>query len=105
MSVKEKLVELLHKGVRCPGVIVDCGDCPHYSRENACDEFGATADMLIANGVTVQEWISPIEYYPHKNEIILIHDIRGNTYVGPSINTPVDKVGYWMPLPVLPKGE
>ena len=64
--------------------------------------WAAFGDHLIANGVTVQEWINPIEYYPSKNEIILIHDIRGNTYVGPSINTPVDKVGYWMPLPQPP---
>ena len=55
MDVREKLVELLHKGVRCPGVIDNCNDCPHHSLEKPCDEFGATVDMLIANGVTVQE--------------------------------------------------
>ena len=55
MDVREKLVELLHKGVRCPGVIDNCNDCPYYSFEKACDEFGATVDLLIANGVTVQE--------------------------------------------------
>ena len=61
MDVREKLVELLHKGVRCPGVIDNCNDCPYYSFEKACDEFGATVDLLIANGVTVQEcgyWVS-----------------------------------------------
>ena len=55
MDVREKVVELLHKGVRCPGVIDNCNDCPYYSFEKACDEFGATVDLLIANGVTVQE--------------------------------------------------
>ena len=27
-NVCQKLVELLHKGVRCPGVIDSCDDCP-----------------------------------------------------------------------------
>ena len=58
MDVREKLVELPHKGVRCPGVIDNCNDCPHHSLEKPCDEFGATVDMLIAHGVTVPEWIS-----------------------------------------------
>lgn len=84
--MRDKLVELIQHEV-----------VPYFAER--------IADHLIANGVTVQEWISPIEYYPHKNEIILIHDTRGNTYVGPSINTPVGKVGYWMPLPEAPKGE
>ena len=68
MDVREKLVELLHKGVRCPGVIDNCNDCPYYSFEKACDEFGATVDLLIANGVTVQEWISVEEHLPQENE-------------------------------------
>ena len=57
MDAREKLAELLHKGVRCPGVIDNCNDCPYYSFEKACDEFGATVDLLISHGVTVQEWI------------------------------------------------
>lgn len=39
MDFREKLVELLHKGVRCPGVIDNCGDCPHHSLQNPCDEL------------------------------------------------------------------
>ena len=64
MEMKEKLVELLHKGVRCPGTVGSCMDCPHYSLQNPCDEYAATADMLIANGVTVQEG-KPLEAFLH----------------------------------------
>ena len=55
MNDKEKLIELLHSGVRCPGTVADCTDCPHFSADNPCDEFAATADMLISNGVIVQK--------------------------------------------------
>lgn len=55
MDTREKLIELLRDGVRCPGVVDSCVDCPHFSPGNTCDEFSATADMLIANGVTVQK--------------------------------------------------
>jgi hypothetical protein len=59
MTDREKLIEILHKGVRCPSVIwaeKDCYYCPAFSHEEkACDEYAATADMLLANGVTVQK--------------------------------------------------
>ena len=51
MGMREKLIDLLHKGVRCPGTVADCTDCPQHSNKVPCDEFGATADMLIANDV------------------------------------------------------
>ena len=54
-TMREKLIELLHSGVRCPGTVADCTDCPHHSNDTLCDEFAATADMLIANGVTLQK--------------------------------------------------
>lgn len=72
MDVREKLVELLHKGVRCPGVIVNCNDCPYYSFEKACDEFGATVDLLISHGVTVQEWISVKDRLPENGVHVLL---------------------------------
>ena len=51
--MREKLIKLLRDGVRCPGVIDSCWDCPNYTVSQTCDEFGATVDMLIANGVTM----------------------------------------------------
>jgi hypothetical protein len=59
-DTREKLIELLHRGVRCPGTVSDCGDCPYRNdTEVGCDEFGATADMLIANGVTIED-LNPV---------------------------------------------
>ena len=55
MTDREKLIELLHKEVRCPGTVANCMDCPYQSNDTPCDEFAATADMLIAHGVTVRE--------------------------------------------------
>ena len=134
MDVREKLVELLHKGVRCPGVIDNCNDCPYYSFEKACDEFGATVDLLIANGVTVREWISVEDKLP---EVVSIHkgyrstgkkSIRVlcvcvqksgktmvkegycewyNDYPEPRWKIPgtIDEVTHWQYLPQPPKGE
>lgn len=50
-DMRDRLIELLHSGVRCPGTVTDCWDCPHHSNNIPCDEFGATVDMLLANGV------------------------------------------------------
>ena len=55
MTDREKLIELLHKEVRCPGTVANCMDCPYQSNDTPCDEFEATADMLIAHGVTIRE--------------------------------------------------
>ena len=50
-DMRDRLIEMLHSGVRCPGTVSDCTGCPHHSNDTPCDEFGATADMLLANGV------------------------------------------------------
>ena len=134
MDVREKLVELLHKGVRCPGVIDNCNDCPYYSFEKACDEFGATVDLLIVNGVTVQEWISVDDRLPEDsgyylvvyrdkyNESISIDfDMYVKCNVGEwwesefacditkqflwATRLQEQEVTHWMPLPEPPKGE
>lgn len=70
--MKEKLIELLHRGARCPGTVTDCMDCPHHSADNPCDEFAATARMLIDNGVTVQEWIPVTERLPEPETEVLV---------------------------------
>ena len=118
MDVREKLVELLHKGVRCPGVIDNCNDCPYYSFEKACDEFGATVDLLIANGVTVQEWISVKDRLPedgvrvfvaHDDGVVRIGICRGYFPAVVSKNHTktfgIAEVTHWMQLPAPPKGE
>jgi hypothetical protein len=56
MGMREKLIELLRCEDRCPESLEHCGeDCPYFdiSKAYCCDEDTATADMLIANGVTI----------------------------------------------------
>ena len=111
MDVREKLVELLHKGVRCPGVIDNCNDCPYYSFEKACDEFGATVDLLIANGVTVQEWISVKDRLPEQGEEAICIAADGDMMIGKYTEWGwmfpcyFEDLTHWMPLPQPPKGE
>ena len=53
---REKLINLLRKGRRCPEHSNSCIGCEYHDEENFgyCDEDAATADMLIANGVVFQ---------------------------------------------------
>ena len=60
MDVREKLVELIKDGIR-KGLRAKGDDRLDYSFEDV-------ADHLIANGVTVQEWISVEEHLPQENE-------------------------------------
>ena len=109
---KEKLVELLD-------IIIPPGQ----------KTLGDVADHLIANGVTVQEWISVKDRLPETDGIYIVCDRRLNGY--PWIHTvgfrkassswcelhgvyyddgygrysDQDKFTHWMPLPNPPKGE
>ena len=93
MDVREKLVELLDRFVYDDW----------YSN-------GDIAEKLIANGVTVQEWIPSSEPPTRKDadkycrvlamEMGMMELVN---YKGP-INYP-DRFPYWMPLPQPPKGE
>ena len=114
MNVREKLVELLDRFVYDDW----------YSN-------GDIAEKLIANGVTVQEWISVDDRLPieeakaHEQEwpgeyceflvmiekgslpTTLYYDLEENEWF--RINTALERetyeVTHWMPLPLPPKGE
>ena len=119
MDTREKLMELLGN-IYLP--IMD-GPCvigeyriPYKFKEEI-------ADHLIANGVTVQEWVSVTERLPEEGEYVLCV-LKGFSYGG-KIQVckfvPADKfkekpyfehfrngfptVTHWMPLPQSPKGE
>ena len=112
MDVREKLVEIIQNSV---------GGCARHWAE-------VIADGLIANGVTVQEWISVDDRLPDNKEYdwVLAQVVEDNgfmhiptvmeyrqskndwfeeTYGWLSEHNGAFTVTHWMPLPEPPKGE
>ena len=112
MDVREKLVEIIQNSV---------GGCARHWAE-------VIADGLIANGVTVQEWISVDDRLPDNKEYdwVLAQVVEDNgfmhiptvmeyrqskndwfeeTYGWISEHNGAFTVTHWMPLPEPPKGE
>ena len=106
MGMREKLIDLVHDALN--SVSWDWGDYP--------DVDGA-ADILIANGVTLDnqvsssKWIPVSERLPKEFENVLVYDssdgmveeafiTRHNEWVGVPMS---DTVTHWMPLPEPPK--
>lgn len=102
MDDREKLIELL--GERFRG----CDNPLYYTSDEVVERI---ADHLIANGVTVQQWIPVTERLPTREDanetesILAIHKADG--YVGRWIWDIVvrypKEFTHWMPLPQLPK--
>ena len=117
MDVREKLVELLSE--KCmetckqrKGYVCSVEECKR-NKEKCC---GFYADHLIANGVTVQEWVSVKDGLPKNGkEGVLIALRWGEVDIGwcedgrwdsEFVNEYEDgEVTHWMPLPQPPKGE
>ena len=101
-NTREKLVELLR-------------GCPYRPRPNCLGEL--IADYLIANGVTVQQWISVKDRLPDDICPVLVAleglNIAFHGWyqdekwwsVGAGSRPFTQKVTNWMPLPQPPKGE
>ena len=117
MDVRGKLVELLlqEQGVCKPS------DCKYCGVKGSCSYY-RVADSLIANGVTVQEWISVDDKLPEYSndgfvDAVLVTDgfvqhmayfIGGEWRFAESgeIKEPMwYRITHWMPLPNPPKGE
>ena len=105
MDVREKLVELLTKYFGT--------DTAYYGIEAA-----HLADHLIANGVTVQEWISVNDRLPEEKVDCIVHYNHAYCdnddywaigicfYDGEKFQMNWSyKVTHWMPLPKPPKGD
>ena len=86
--------------------------------------FETLADHLIANGVTIPQWIPVSERLPRIGETVIVADAnndlvnarhigygRLNTlgwaccYVNHKPAEPIDTYTHWMPLPTAPKEE
>ena len=113
MDVREKLVKLLKS------VLPNFRNNMAYWGEKPIYEF---ADCLLANGVTVQEWISVDDRLPEYSndgfaDAVLVTDgfvqhmayfVGGEWRFAESgeIKEPMwYRITHWMPLPELPKGE
>ena len=105
MDVKEKLVDLIIDAKRTDP---ETGSFAEY-----------LADHLIANGVTVQEWISVYDELPEAGGYVvciakrnpfsrfmpMVARIEKNGWVNPITEQYISEVTHWMPLPNPPKGE
>ena len=119
MDVREKLVELIFDSL-----------CRHVDK--SCKLAENIADDLIANGVTVQEWINSEEMLPEfpclalyangdyvfiPDRILTIKDKHGEWCIDAALAKGVrlidgtktetllweNRIAYWMPLPNLPE--
>ena len=106
MDVREKLVELLLQ----EDDVCEPSDCKYCGVKGSCGYY-RTADSLIANGVTVQEWISVDDRLPEPKEKAICIDAEGNIIIGTYIECGwmfpcyCKRPTHWMPLPEPPKGE
>lgn len=105
MDVREKLVELFYdNNVRCDQKIEGLAD----------DVMG-----IIANGVTVQEWVSVEDGLPENGGYVvciakrnpfsrfmpMVARIEKNGWVNPITEQYISEVTHWQPMPQPPKGE
>ena len=107
MDVRKKLVELQLQA-----------DIADNISENGTQHREFIADLMIANGVTVQEWISVKDRLPEEKVNCIVHykhaycdnddywAIGFCFYDGEKFRIDLlYKVTHWMPLPQPPKGE
>ena len=103
MDVREKLAELQLQA-----------DISDNVSENTTQHREFTADFMMSNGVTVQEWISVKDRLPEKTGKVLVnvHGItttavlkNGLWHSSWNFEVITGDVTHWMPLPQPPKGE
>ena len=121
MDDREKLVELIAQKV-CDTWSEDCDEwLPHDCGKcyaNDC-HISEIADHLIAQDVTVQEWISVDDRLPEDGGYVvciakrnsfsrfmpMVARIEKNGWANPITEQYISGVTHWIPIPHLPKGE
>ena len=112
MDVMEKLVELLLQ----EDDVCEPSDCKHCGVKGSCGYY-RTADRLIANGVTVQEWISVDDRLPEHGDVVvvwntyMVHpfvcqwDERSDCWIDDKWAFGRNTITHWCYLQQPPKGE
>ena len=110
MDVREKLVELLQNAKSAM-------KSENLSCDIARNMF--VVDFMMANGVTVQEWISVKDRLPEDGEYVvciakrnpfsrfmpMVARIEKNGWANPITEQYISEVTHWIPMPQPPKGE
>lgn len=114
MDVMEKLVELVDKARRYAAnkchSFMSCAECDHYGEHDGNCRNTYIAESLIADGVTVQEWISVNDRLPTEEDAIEGGFVLANTeekviiVLWSDVCRFSEFVTHWMPMPEPPKG-
>ena len=114
MDVRENLVELLLQEDN----VCEPSDCKYCGVKGSCGYY-RTADRLIANGVTIQEWISVDDRLPEPFVSVLVQmpgeepfpTVRegfisnDGIWQSAMLRREPGEVTHWQPMPQPPKGE
>ena len=116
-DMRERLVELIENAEDQRVRMISCCTVDEFIDIPIREEY--VADYLIANGVTVQEWISVDDRLPKPFTYALVqmpgetpHQTvregfisRDGVWHSALYDREPDEVTHWMPLPQPPKGE
>ena len=110
--MRDRLIELIESAENQRMFMVLCCTVDELIDVPEREEY--VAEYLLANGVTVQKWISVKDRLPEEGEDVLTY--RGSGYRVEALESVSRKywendifcyypVTHWMPLPQPPKGE